>query len=100
MNCELAVNCNLVNVFLKCSLQADTIDDHLQGVNLKGIHTYKQDFKTQNGSCSLWRAEIKTYPELKRQMVEYLNKRRPVSAMYKNRHHKTRQSDEEEEIVI
>ena len=44
---ELLTQCNLVYGFCKCALPEGTIDVDLQACTLKGIHTFRKDYKSQ-----------------------------------------------------
>ena len=61
---HLTVTCNLDYGFLKYSLPADTIDVR----NLKRIHLYKKDFKTQISNCSQWGSKERPCPDFEMQM--------------------------------
>ena len=39
------MQCDLMYGFLKCALQEDTIDVDLKVHTLKGIHTFRKDYK-------------------------------------------------------
>ena len=75
MACKLAMQCNLIYGFLRCAIQEDMIDVHLKVCMLKGIHTFKKDYKSQTSRCSLWGAEVQPYPALRKKMVELMCKR-------------------------
>ena len=82
MNCNLTIHYDLIYGFVKWSLPPNTIEVDLKFHTLKGMHTYKKDYKTQINCCSPWEAEIIPYPELKKEMVQYLNRRRPISTPF------------------
>ena len=52
MVCELSMQCDLVYRFLKYALPEDAIDVDLKVCTLKGIHTFKKDYKSQSSNCS------------------------------------------------
>ena len=62
MACELAMQCNLEYGFLMCALPEDMIDVDQKVCTLKGIHTFKMDYKSQTSKCSPWGAEVKPTP--------------------------------------
>ena len=62
MACELAVQCNLMHSYLKCGLPEDTIDVDLKIHTLKGIHTFKKDYKSQTSECSPWELKYNLTP--------------------------------------
>ena len=47
---KLSMWSNLVYGFLKCALPEDTIDVDLKVYTLKGIHTFKKDYKSPKPS--------------------------------------------------
>ena len=76
MASELAMKCDLEHGFLKCALPEDTINVDLTVCTLKGIHTFKKDYKSQTSKCSLWGAEVNPCPTLRNKMVEFMCRRK------------------------
>ena len=72
MACELLMQCDLISGFLKCALPKDTIDVDLKVQTLKGIHTFREDYKMQMTKCSPWRTIVQPYPSLKKKMMEFM----------------------------
>ena len=46
----------------------DTIDVDLKISMLKGIHTFKKDYKSLTSPCSLWAVEVQPYPNMQKKM--------------------------------
>ena len=85
MTCELSMQCDLVYRFLKCALPEDTTDMDLKVHTLKGIHTFKKDYKSQTSKCRLWGVEVQPYPSLKKKVVKFLCQRQAITTPYANR---------------
>ena len=82
MACDLAVICDLLYRYLKCGLPDDTIDMDLKVCTLKGIHTFKKDYKSQTFRCSPWRVEVQPYPNLQRKIGEFIKRRQAITTPY------------------
>ena len=85
MACELSMQCDLVFRFLKCVLPEDTIDVDLKVCTLKGIHTFRKDYKSQMTKCSPWRTKVQPYTSLKKKMVEFMQHQQTITAPFANR---------------
>ena len=71
--------------FLKCALPEDMIDvDHKFHI-LKGIQTFKKDYKFQTSKCSQWGAEVQPYPKLRKKMVDFMCRRQITTNPYANK---------------
>ena len=66
MGCKLAVKCNLMYGYLKCGLPEDTIKMDLRICTLKGIHTFKKDYKSQSSKCTPWETKMLLIPAYER----------------------------------
>ena len=66
------MQCGLVYGFFKCALPEDTIDVPLKVHTLKGIHTFRKDYKLQTAKCSPWGTEVQPYQSLKKKIVEFM----------------------------
>ena len=75
MVCELSVQCDLVYRFQKCALPEDTKDVDLKVCILKGINTFKKDYKLPSSKCSPWGTEVQPYPILRKKRVEFMHRR-------------------------
>ena len=72
MACELLTKCDLFYGFLKYAFAEDTIDVDLKVHTLKGIHTFKKDYKSQATKCSPLGTGVQPYPSLKKKMVQFM----------------------------
>ena len=79
---KLAVKCDLLCAFLRCGFPKDAIDEDLRVSTLKGIHTCKKDYKTQNTQYSPWRAQFQDYTRFRRKMKEFLNRPNKINTQY------------------
>ena len=52
MKCDLAINFDLIYVFLKCSILIDTIEVDLKVSSIIGIYTYKRGYRSQESSAA------------------------------------------------
>ena len=55
-----------------------------QGLNVKGFHTFKKDYKSQTSKCSLLEAEVQPYPTLKK-MVDSMCRKQITTTPYANK---------------
>ena len=85
MACELAMQCELVYGFLKCALPEDRIDMYLKVHTLKGIQTFKKDYKSKTSKCSPWGSQVHLYPTLRKKMVEFMLRRQITFSPYANK---------------
>ena len=51
---------------------------------LKGIHTFKKDYKSQTSGCSPWGIEVQTYPKLQKKMGEFVRRRETTATPHAN----------------
>ena len=82
---KLARQCDLMYGFLTCALPEDMIDMDLKVYMMKGIHTFKKDYKSKNSKHSPWRAEVQPYPTLRKRMVEFMCSREKTTTPYPNK---------------
>ena len=85
MACELAMQCNFKFRFLKCALPEDMINVNLKVHTLKGIHTFKKDYKSQSSRCSPWGAEAQPYSALRKKITEIMHRRQVTTTHYANK---------------
>ena len=100
------MQCDLMYGFLKCALPEDTIDVDLKVCMLKGIYTFKKDYKSQTSKSSLCRAEVQPYPTLRKRMVEFMCRRQITTTSYASKSYKsqdlpsqTKSNPREEKLV-
>ena len=57
----------------------------LKVCTLKGIHTFRKDYKSQMTKCSPWETEVQTYPPLKKKVVEFMRCWQTITTLFANR---------------
>ena len=84
MACGLAVQCDLIYGCLKCGLPEDTINVDLKVDTLKGIRTFKKEYKSQTSKFSPWGADMQHYPSLQKKMGQFMKRRKTIATPYTN----------------
>ena len=78
------MQCYLIFGFLKCAIPEDRMNVSLKVCIVKGIHTFKKDYKSQISKCSQWGAEVQTYPALRKKMTQFMHRTQAATTPYAN----------------
>ena len=81
---ELSTQCDLVFGFLKCAFTEDRIDVDLKVCTLEGIHTFRNDYKSQMTKCSSWGTQVQPYPSLKKEMTKFMRHKQNITTEFAN----------------
>ena len=85
MVCDLEPTYNFLFEFFLCTLPEDTINVDLTIHTLKGIHTFREDRKTQISRCSPWGMEVKPFLSLWKKMKDYIEECQVIANPLTNR---------------
>ena len=72
MGCDLEPTFNFLFGYFSCTLPEDMINVDITVHTLKGIHTFRNDQSMQVSRFSLWGAEVKLFPSLRKKMKDYI----------------------------
>ena len=84
------MQCDLTYGFLKCAIPEDAVDVDLKVHTLKGIHTFRKDYKSQMNKCSPWGTKVQPYPSLEKKMVESVRSLQTTTTPFANRPYQPR----------
>ena len=65
------------------------MDEDLKVCTLKGIHTFRIEYKSQMTKCSPWGTKVQPYPSLKEKMVEFMWHQQTITTPFANRPYQT-----------